>query len=107
MSANACSCADRNTALNLTKCKFCQKQVTFARLMLSAEGNQIDFSINNTISQFPNQQIILTYCTLILLPGQLTVSMYQLNFHVAVSTTISPKHIECKHIECFCLVIDS
>ena len=46
-------CAEKEIALNLNGCKFCQTTVTFAGFQLSAEGYQIDHSITDTLSQFP------------------------------------------------------
>ena len=46
-------CADKHIALNPTKCKFNQREVTFARFTLSAQGYQVDCSITDAISQFP------------------------------------------------------
>ena len=46
-------CADKHIALNPMKCKFNQREVTFAGFTLSAQGYQVDCSITDAISQFP------------------------------------------------------
>ena len=46
-------CADKQIALNLEKCRFCQTQVTFAGFQLSGDGYQVDGSITDAISNFP------------------------------------------------------
>ena len=46
-------CADKQIALNLEKCRFCQTQVTFAGFQLSGDGYQVDGSIADAISNFP------------------------------------------------------
>ena len=45
-------CADRNISLNVQKCKFFQRQVTFAGFQLSAKGYQVDESITEAIAKY-------------------------------------------------------
>jgi len=47
-------CADKHIALNPEKCKFNQKEVTFAGFTLSEQGYKVDHSIVDAISQFPS-----------------------------------------------------
>jgi len=47
-------CADKHIALNPEKCRFNQKEVTFAGFTLSEQGYKVDHSIVDAISQFPS-----------------------------------------------------
>ena len=46
-------CVEKRIALNPDKRKFSQTKVTFAGFTLSADGNQVDHSITDAITQFP------------------------------------------------------
>ena len=47
-------CQERKIALNRDKCKFGQTEVTFAGLLLTAEGYRIDLTITEAITKFPS-----------------------------------------------------
>ena len=73
-------------ALNLEKCKFSLREVTFTGFILSAQGYRVDFSITDAISQFPaptNQTELWSFCGLV---NQLFSSTK------AVATLLTPLH---------------
>ena len=58
--------ADKHIALNFTKCKFCQTEITFAEFRLSAKGYQVDHSTTDAISKFPKPSNRMDLCSFLI-----------------------------------------
>ena len=67
-------CVDRNISLNVQKCKFFQRQVTFAGFQLSAKGYQVDESITEAIAKYPTPSSRTDLRSFIGLVNQLSTS---------------------------------